>query len=109
MFTRQFSEGCTKKTALGFNNLGFLTSRMGNFEKAEKYYLDALNSKRALGDEKNTSLASTLNNLGELMYRMGRKDEAKNYLQEALDIYKDVLGDEHNTTKVIAKKLSGCQ
>jgi len=94
------------KTALGFNNLGFLTSRMGHFDEAERYYLDALESKRALGEDKTVSLASTLNNLGELMYRMGRKDEAKNYLTEALNIYKDVLGEEHNTTQIIAKNLA---
>lgn len=93
------------KTALGFNNLGFLTSRMGHFDKAEKYYLDALASKKALGDEKTVSFASTLNNLGELMFRMGRNDEAKIYLEQALGIYKEVLGEEHNTTQVIQKNL----
>lgn len=95
-----------QKTALGFNNLGFLTSRMGHFETAEKYYLDALDSKKALGEQNTASFASTLNNLGELMFRMGRKDEAKGYLQQAFEIYKEVLGEDHNTTKVVEKNLA---
>jgi hypothetical protein len=47
-----------------------------------------------------------MNNLGELLYRIGKKEDAKEFLANAFDIYKEIMGEEHEYTKLVAKNLA---
>ncbi|HEX2965959.1 MAG TPA: tetratricopeptide repeat protein [Syntrophorhabdaceae bacterium] len=80
--------------ASAINNLGLLYQDMKEFDKAETLHREALEIVRK--DERNPiAYATTLNNLAGPCRANGRNEEARNYAEEALDIYRNVLGEDH--------------
>lgn len=68
------------------NNLAILSWNMGNFHKAESYYLKALEIKRkALGEDR-PDVADFYNNLGILYMDMGNYTLSELFHLKALDI-----------------------
>ncbi len=77
-----------KQTAIQ-NNLGNLYSDMHEYDKAEEYYLKALENKNRLfaenPDALRASLASTQDNLGVLYYDTHNYDKSEEYHLKALE------------------------
>ena len=68
---------------------------MGDYAKAEKYYLQALEIMKTVLGEKHPHCAASLGNLGLFYFEMGDYSKAESYSLQALEIYKSVLGDQH--------------
>src|SRR5205823_3321880 len=64
------------------NNLGRLTSRLGEREEARRLYEEALGHRRAAGDARGE--AETLGNLGALAHNSGRLPDARRFHLESL-------------------------
>ena len=78
-------------TASSYNNLAGLYLSMGEYQKAEPLYLNAL---KVVGEE----YPSTYNNLAELYRSMGEYQKAESLSLKALKISEKVLGKEHAIT-----------
>ena len=86
------------------DNLGILYRALGEYAKAEAYYLQALEiRKKALGME-HPDVATSLNNLGILYHDLGEYTKAEAYLLQSLEILKKALGMEHPD---VANSLNG--
>jgi len=75
------------------NNLGNLYLNKGEFDKAEKYYLEALNIRKKLAKKIPSYLpdyAGALNNLGNLYLNKGEFDKAEKCYEEAKRIYREL-------------------
>ena len=75
--------------------LGFLYSDIGDYKKAEPYYLQALAIQKKVLGEEHPDYASSINDLGTLYINMGDYKKAEPYYLQALAIQKKVLGEEH--------------
>lgn len=67
------------------SNLGISHTAINEFEKAEKYHLEAIKHCRKLGMEVESSLGNLLQNLGGTYLWSGQLDKAKAILDEALE------------------------
>ena len=56
-----------------------------------------------------TDLATSLNNLAGLYKSQGRYDQAEPLYLQALEIYQQVLGDNHPTTLTVCENLAQLQ
>ena len=94
------NDSCTNRIyqtdyALSLNNLGFLYSNIGEFEKAEKFFLEALEIKESILGKQHTDYALSLNNLGSYYSDISNYPEAEKYYLEALEIYRSIIGTNH--------------
>jgi len=96
--------------ALQSRPLSFLASSyedMGDYAKAERYYLEATAIReKALGKE-HPYYATSLNNLGLLYYSMGDYAKAERYYLEATVIWEKALGKEHPSYATSLNNLGG--
>lgn len=77
-----------------YSRLGVLAKNSGVYDRAESYYLQALEARKAAGD--GGRIAQACNNLGNLYKLMGRYDQARRYYAEGLDwLSASPAGDEH--------------
>jgi CHAT domain-containing protein/tetratricopeptide (TPR) repeat protein len=77
------------------NNLGGLYWVMGNYPKAEIFYLEALEIlKKALGED-HADIGASLNALGILYKNMGNYPKAEHFYKKALEIKKKALDQNH--------------
>jgi tetratricopeptide (TPR) repeat protein len=77
------------------NNLGILYKNLGDYAKAEEYYLQALAIQKKVLGEEHADYARSLNNLGILYSDLGDYAKAEEYYLKSLAIRKKVLGEEH--------------
>ena len=68
---------------------------MGQYEKAEPLYKQALEIRKRVLGEDHPDYASSLNNLALLYRDMGQYEKARPLLQQALEIRKRALGEDH--------------
>src|SRR6266702_4733728 len=71
-----------------YNNLGWVTSELGQQERARSYFEKALALCRQLGDR--AEEGSTLNNLAWVYSELGQKKQSQDYLEQALTILREV-------------------
>ena len=84
--------------ARSLSNLAWARERLGEPEKAEASYREALElARRQLGDD-HPMVATSLNNLGACLKDQGRIDEAADAYRQALELRLRVLGEEHLQT-----------
>ena len=76
----------THSSVLG--NLGSAYSDLGQVDKAIKYYEQALEIAKEIGDRKNEG--AHLGNLGSAYYGLGQVDKAIKYYEQALEIAKEI-------------------
>ena len=81
--------------AKSLNNLGVLYDVMGDYLKAEQFYLESLKIRKSVLGENHPDYAASLNNLGVLYRTSGDYSEAEQFLLESLRIRKSVLGENH--------------
>jgi tetratricopeptide (TPR) repeat protein len=73
-------------TALRLNNLAHLYEVMGDYEKAEPFYQEALGLRQKVLGKENPDTVTSLNNLAELYEAMGQYAKAEPLTQDALQI-----------------------
>ena len=73
------------------NNLGLLSSDIGNYVEAEQYYIEALTSKQEIVSF-DLDYATLLSNLGTLYTNLGDYKRAERCHIDALNIRKSILG-----------------
>ena len=73
------------------NNLGLLSSDIGNYVEAEQYYIEALTSKQEIVSF-DLDYATLLSNLGTLYTNLGDYKRAEKCHIDALNIRKSILG-----------------
>jgi tetratricopeptide (TPR) repeat protein len=69
------------------SNMGTLYGRLGEYQQSQRYFDQALNLQKQIGDK--SGEAVTLTNEGELLRTWGKLDEAKEHFTRALDITKE--------------------
>jgi CHAT domain-containing protein len=77
---------------------------MGNYPKAEPYYLQALEILKNVHGENHPDVAASLINLGILYTNLGNYPKAEPYYLQALEIRKKALGENHPE---VAKSIFG--
>ncbi|MCZ6682743.1 MAG: tetratricopeptide repeat protein [Planctomycetota bacterium] len=75
--------------------LGLLSRATGDYDEAERLYIEALALRRALLESDDLLVAETMNNLGVVLRRKGKWQEAEAIYREALAIRRSQLGDQH--------------
>ena len=84
-----YSEGVSDyRKSMAYHNLGLCYFTQENFEKAEGYYLKAIELKTKVG--KKSSLFFSMIDLAETYMKMGRDTEAIPYLETALTLHDDI-------------------
>ncbi len=81
--------------ATTLNDYGGIHRDIGNYEKAEKAFLESAEKIAALQSAQHADYGSVLNNLAGLYRLMGQFEEAEEYFQKTLEIYKHALGEQH--------------
>lgn len=77
--------------SVAYHNLAGTYLGQGNYEKANSYFLIALDMKKELEDDYGQFV--TLQDLGELEYRRGQKSMAIEYWETGLSVYDKLQGD----------------
>ena len=77
------------------HNLAALLDALGDFDRAEKTYLQSIAVYRAALGEQHPEYANSLNDLALLYKSNGKYAQAEPLLKEALTIYAASLGEEH--------------
>ncbi len=77
----------TVYTILSLNNLGAIYYSKGDYENAERYYLEAKHKLKGLPLKPNLQYAGCLNNMGVMYREIGQYDKAEAMYKEALSIW----------------------
>ena len=77
------------------SRVGNLYIDMGDYKKAEPYYLEALAIQKKVLGEEHPDYAGSLNNIGNLYLNMGNYKKSEPYHLQALVIRKKILGEDH--------------
>ena len=81
--------------AEALNKLATLYRELGNYKKAEQYYLKALNIYKSVLGEQHLYNASCLSNFGVLYLLVGNYNQAKQCMLQTLGIVQSVLGEQN--------------
>ena len=81
-----------------FDNMARIYENIGEYQKAEPFYLKVLQIREHLYGENHRDTATSYNNLGTLYYSMGVYKKAEPLSLKALEIHKKLLGEEHPDT-----------
>jgi len=74
------------------DNLAILYHDLGNYSKAELFYVQALSAKEKASGKENADYATSLNNLAELYREEGNYARAEALYEQSLVIFEKVLG-----------------
>jgi CHAT domain-containing protein/Flp pilus assembly protein TadD len=81
--------------AIATGNLGIAYGKMGRYDHAEKYLLEALIIQERVRGKDHPDYVSFVNNLGRLYIEMGRYANAEKHLLEAIAISERARGKDH--------------
>jgi eukaryotic-like serine/threonine-protein kinase len=91
---------------LSLNLRGRTHSRQGDYDKAEKLFLEALETGRKLWNREHPTVAETLRNLGDSLTGQGRYSEAEPILRQAAAMQRKIRGDDHPRLAVALNGLA---
>jgi len=94
-----------KDFARTFNNFGCLYDNMGDFPKAEDFYLKSLRIRLDLFGKNHSCTATSYNNLGLLYDNMGNLAKAEKFHLKSLKIYMNLFGEKHADTAISYNNL----
>lgn len=77
--------------SVAYHNLAYTYMEQGKFEKADSYFLIALDIKKKLADDYGQFV--TYQGIGELEFRRGNNEKAVEYWETALGTYEQIDGD----------------
>lgn len=81
-----------EKTAKAYAVMGAINEKNEEIEKAEKFYLKALDIRKG---ENNSDIADVYNSLGGIYLREENQEKAEEFNKKALDIRKQIYGTSH--------------
>ena len=87
------------------DNLASTLMLQGQFEEAEKLYLEVLHERQSRYRAGDPDVGTSLRSLGALYYARGELEQAEDRLWEALAIRRQVYGDEHTRTASVLDLL----
>ena len=76
--------------------VGRLATKLGDLERADQCYSEALSVTRATCEPGDPRIGGALNNRANALMAQGRMDEAEQLLNQALAIYRDSLSEDHS-------------
>lgn len=88
------------KTAMTFNNLGYIVTAQGDYETARCYLESALAFYEKEPEQYVAQIATSTNNLGITYLYAGELETAKSYLEESLKTREGTLSNNHPFTAV---------
>jgi len=91
-------------TLSSHNNIAFVYSKQGKYEKALELHKNILKIKLANGGE-NPNTATSYNNIGACYYRLGNFEEALKWFHKSLVIHKNYFGDSSYETINVENNL----
>lgn len=74
-----------KHKAFNYNNLGIIFNELGQFEESIRYHTVALDLKKSLEGDFESSIGSSINNMGYVYKNMGEYDLAKTQFEKILE------------------------
>lgn len=74
--------------AINLNNLANLYKEIGQYDKAEMFFLESIQIKKKILGIEHSDYASSLNNIGLLYFARGNLEKAGEYALEAKAIFK---------------------
>ncbi|GBG32020.1 Protein kinase, putative [Hondaea fermentalgiana] len=84
-----------RQLAIGYDNLGFLHLKLGNYTDAEAMYRKSLVIKEAMSGKAHRDVAQTVNALGLLNEELGDLDSAQRWYERSLQIRTRAFGPRH--------------
>ena len=85
--------------------LAYLEQDLGDFEAAEKHYLEAISLSRKLKATETEEYATTLSNLAMLYSDLGRFKPAIQYTEEVLVLFEKLVGKDHEAYSTALNNL----
>lgn len=89
-YEKALDTGDLSGKAMSLNNMGVVHVRLGNYDKAAKYFRDALKIREKIGDRWGTAMF--LSNLGVVKSESGEYEAAMDYFKKSLEI-RERIGD----------------
>ena len=83
--------------ANSLNSLGVLYSKMGEFKKAESYYLNSISIRKEFYGEMHLNYANSLGNMARLYAQSGQHKKSEDLSLMEIAIYRKILGENHPT------------
>lgn len=96
-----------ENVAVLLSDTASFVSDFGHLDKAERYYLNALEIRRKLFGNEYRGVAICLNNLGLLYEAAGNLNDSEQYFLRALEIDRKLFGDEHPNVAPCLNNLGG--
>jgi tetratricopeptide (TPR) repeat protein len=92
---------------VSLNTLGDIYAKVGQRNKAEKIFLDALEISRKSSPKDNSCVAIVMNNLANIYRDQGRYEESEKYFLKTLKIFKKRFKEERHHIAMILHNLAG--
>lgn len=102
---RKIMGKCHMAVGLNLNNLCWLNNKFKNYESAIKFGLEASKIYENSVGTNHFKTAINYNNLGNAFFGLNKKKEARIFYNKAYDIFRSKLGEDHQHTKLLSKKL----
>ena len=93
--------------ASSLGNIAALHALMGNYSKAEKLYLQALEIDIGVYGEIDSTVSTDFNNLAQLYESMGYYDKAESLYKRSVSIRKEIYGENHLQIATVLSNLAG--
>ena len=87
--------GHAKRVSRIYHNMGFVHSRLSDYQQAKECYEHALPIQRNMLGPDHVDVATTYNSMGTLHYNLGDNQQAMKYYKLALSILLNKLGPNH--------------
>ncbi len=101
---RRYHRGEHRELAKAINNLAGLLYRLGDWEEAERLYLETLTMKRDLRED-DVDIPKTMSNLATILMSRGEYPEAERLYREALEMRKRNYGPEDSSVATNLRSL----
>ena len=95
-------------TALSCNQIGIILAKLRRYDKALEYFNRSVTIYEKL-PEHEVALVANYVSIGVTYEKLGNKDKAVEYLQKAIDIARQKLGENHQTTRQYIQILQQIQ
>ncbi|MEM6297952.1 MAG: CHAT domain-containing protein [Bacteroidota bacterium] len=84
------------------DNLALLNAKVGNYDKAERFYEECIEVRKSVQGRQHTRYAASLEDLARLYIRLGQYQKSKVLLREALAIWERYPGQKQSLSDVLS-------
>ncbi|XP_013402392.1 uncharacterized protein LOC106168016 [Lingula anatina] len=93
-------------TALTYQNIGSVLSKMGRFAEALLYHKKSLLINKEIHGDKHPNTAAQYQNIGNALCNMGKPAEGLTYYEKSIGIMEEILGEKHPDTAVAYQNIA---